>query len=163
MLLLLKYWRFDLFLFWGFSVGIRYVGPVRRERDGVTLTSFCELIITAGPLILRVDLDPNREGKFGLDRVIWAGEKAYRQGFDAKTQERAEMLWAEVFTDPEFEYGPDDAKLAVADGLTGWANCEAGSKRPENFGLGMVKVNYASGVGAGLENLTRAADEILAN
>ena len=71
------------------------------------------------------------------------------------------MKWPQVFTDPDFEYGPDDAKRAVADGLSGWACCHAGDKYPKHFGTGMLKVGDATGVGAQEKNLQRAADEIL--
>ncbi len=67
-------------------------------------------------------------------------------------------IWPEVFTNPDFEYGPDDKMQAVADGLAGWACCALG-KPPENFGQGMVRVGEATGVGALEKNLRPLADQ----
>ena len=55
------------------------------------------------------------------------------------------MIWPEVITDPDFEYGPNTKESragACADGLNAWTCCVM-ERSPENFGLGLVKImNY---------------------
>ncbi len=61
------------------------------------------------------------------------------------------IIWPEVFTDEDFEYEDTPRKRlhAVADALTGWANCQLGiDKPPAQFGRGMVKIAGVVGCGA---------------
>lgn len=51
---------------------------------------------------------------------------------------KTDCIWPEVFTNPDYQ--PTDKATACADGLTGWANCYAGTPIPENFGKGMAKI-----------------------
>ena len=59
----------------------------------------------------------------------------------------ADLIWPEVFTNPDFQYGDteSDLILAICDGLTGWGNCHAGAPIPEGFGRGMVKIGVLTG------------------
>ena len=52
------------------------------------------------------------------------------------------MLWPEVITNPDFEYGPvtkESRMAACAHGLTAWAAATL-DEAPENFGYGMIKI-----------------------
>ncbi len=48
----------------------------------------------------------------------------------------------------------------VADGLCGWALCEAGEKPPKNFGIGIMIIAQKVGT-ATPDGLSKLADEII--
>lgn len=53
-----------------------------------------------------------------------------------------EMIWPEVITNPDFEYGPatkESQMAACADGLSAWACCVL-EQAPKNFGYGIIKI-----------------------
>jgi len=70
-------------------------------------------------------------------------------------------IWPDVFTDPDYEYAGDKQKdMAIADGLMGWGILMISNKRPDNFGLGMFKIDRIIGEQALPENLMRLSDDI---
>ena len=73
------------------------------------------------------------------------------------------MIFPEIFTDPKFEY-PKDTKqphTAVADGLSGWGCCFAGSKPPENFGKGMCEIAAITGHSSSPESLDAQGSRLI--
>jgi len=72
------------------------------------------------------------------------------------------IIWPEVFTNPDFEYDPND-KLhvgkALADGLSGWGACVLGNI-PHGFGDGMVKISMFAGCGTLAKDLSARAREL---
>lgn len=71
-----------------------------------------------------------------------------------------QVIWPDVFVDPNYEY-PDEKQKerVIADGLMGWGLCYAGNEKPENFGMGMVKIDRIIDEIATPENLMRLSKE----
>jgi len=57
------------------------------------------------------------------------------------------IIWPEIFTDKDFEYSKKikQPNAAVADGLTGWANCHMSEGIPRHFSNGMLKILQITG------------------
>jgi len=79
------------------------------------------------------------------------------------------MDWPKVFTEDEFNYNTNDpnwAWCATLDGLRGWANVrelkKAGCRRPEFFGVGMVRITRTLGFIATPSALSNYAKQLLA-
>ena len=80
-------------------------------------------------------------------------------------ESRLQYCWAKVFTEPDFDYAKEDPDvgrrrcLALADGLSGWANCHAGADVPKGFGTGMVKIGEVLKISATPDNLLAMSTE----
>ena len=75
---------------------------------------------------------------------------------------KCKVCWPEVFTNPYFEYDPNDKRhvaLAIADGLAGWGYCVLGDI-PAGFGDGMVKISRITKCGAEAKDLSAKAREL---
>ena len=72
------------------------------------------------------------------------------------------FMWPDVFTDENFNYDENDhlhKKLALANGLEGWAICMSGGQAPKQFGNGMVKIASLLDENSLYENLMKVATE----
>lgn len=67
-------------------------------------------------------------------------------------------IYPEVFETGERKY--DDKRLAIADALTGWGNCQAGQTPPENFGKGMVCISKFVGEVLSPDNILEVAEKL---
>ena len=77
-----------------------------------------------------------------------------------KTFEK-KLFWPDVFISGQnnYENTKESRALAVADGLTGWANCHM-EPAPERFGEGMASIGLFLGESILPENLSKMADEL---
>lgn len=73
-----------------------------------------------------------------------------------------DFMWPDVFEKGEANYSQDKKGRgeALADANTGWGNCHAGCKPPENFGKGMVVIGEHLGETATPENISRMSEEL---
>ena len=76
-----------------------------------------------------------------------------------------EALWPEIFTDPYMSYHKDKdpetrKRIAIADGLCGWANCMAGSKPTKEFGEAMARLSQIVGINGSPDSFMEAADRL---
>lgn len=72
-----------------------------------------------------------------------------------------EYVWPVVFTDPDFQYKPNEITRAVKDGLIGCGLLSLRLKEPEYFGHGLIKIGEITGTNGthqGLLELVREWD-----
>ncbi len=80
----------------------------------------------------------------------------------AMEKQQLHFIWPEVFTNENFNYDVNDhlhKKLALANGLVGWAICMSGGAPPKLFGVAMVKIGSLLDEMATHDNLLKVAIE----